>query len=187
MESSGQKRRFPPPWTVERSSKDAFVIKDAAGITVAWVYCRDHLHRYQFDDYWTHLTSDEARRIAKGIARLPEFMKAEPAFPVRGVTRIGRWRSSHPYHVALQEAYVQENYDEIVACCRYNRVPFDSTGEKIQRGFVRWGVYEFVYQFDAIRFWDKFSGKWIVGDELIEVEAPRDLKRMQSLKHKGAI
>lgn len=100
--------------------------------------------------------------------------------------RIGRWRSSHPYHVALQEAYVQENYDEIVACCRYNRVPFDSTGEKIHRRFVRWGVYEFAFQFDAIRFWDKFKGKWIVGDEFIEAEAVR-FAPMQSLKHRGAI
>lgn len=38
MESSEPKRRFPPPWRVERSSKDAFRIKDANGITVAWVY-----------------------------------------------------------------------------------------------------------------------------------------------------
>ncbi len=101
--------------------------------------------------------------------------------------QIGRWKSSHPYHVALQEAYVQENYDEIRACCRYNKVPFDATGEKIERGFVRWAVYEFAFQFDAIRFWAKFGGKWIVGDKLIEPIAPDNLKPMQSLKHKGAI
>ncbi|MEG3804963.1 hypothetical protein DBT46_003855, partial [Aerococcus mictus] len=168
-------------------TQHGYVVKDATGIVLASVYCRDDLHAAQFDDYWKHLTSDEARRIAKAIARLPEFLKAEPAFPARRVKRIGRWRSSHPYHVALQEPYVQENYDEIAACCRYNRVPFDATGEKIERGLVCWGVYEFAFQFDAIRFWDKFSGKWIVADDFIEVEAPRDLKRMQSLRHKGAL
>lgn len=186
MESSEQKRRFPPPWRAE-PTEHGYVVKDANGVTLACAYSRDDYHKNGWSFAHQHLTSDEARRIAKGIARLPEFMKAEPAFPAREVTRIGRWRSSHPYHVALQEAYVQENYDEIAACCRYNRVPFDSTGEKIQRGFVRWSVYEFAFQFDAIRFWDKFGGKWIVGDDFIEPEAPRDLKAMQSLRNRGAL
>ena len=186
MESSDQKRRFPPPWKVE-ASKDQYRVTDANGITLACVYSRDDLHASQWGYYQAHLTSDEARRIAKAIARLPEFLKAEPAFPVRGVTRIGRWRSSHPYHVALQNAYVQENYDEIAACCRFNKVPFDPTGEKMDRGLVRWLVYEFAFQFDAIRFWDKFNGKWIVGEDFIEPTPPTEFKPMQSLKHKGAI
>lgn len=186
MVSSDEKRRFPPPWPVERT-QHGYVVKDANGIELAFVFCRDDLHRQQWADYTKHLTSDEARRIATGIARLPEFLKAEPAFPARRVKQIARWRSSHPYHVALQEAYVQENYDEILACCRYNKVPFDATGEKMERGLVRWGVYEFAFQFDAIRFWDKFNGKWIVGEDFIEAEAPQDFKRMQSLKRNGAI
>lgn len=163
MESREPKRRFPPPWKVE-ASKDQYRVTDANGVTLACIYSRDDLHASQWGYYQAHLTSDEARRIATAIARLPEFLKAEPAFPARGVTRIGRWRSSHPYHMALQEAYVQENYDEILACCRYNKVPFD-----------------------AIRFWDKFKGKWIVGDDFIEPEQLSDLPRMKSLKHKGAI
>jgi hypothetical protein len=53
--------------------------------------------------------------------------------------------------------------------------------------FVRWNVYELAYQFDAIRFWDKFNGKWIVGDDFIEPTPPTEFKPMQSLKHKSAI
>ena len=77
MESSGQKRRFPPPWPVERT-QHGYVVKDANGVALASIYCRDDMHAAQFDDYWKHLTSDKARRIAKAIARLPEFLKAEP-------------------------------------------------------------------------------------------------------------
>lgn len=188
MSQEEQKRRFPPPWGVEET-KGQYRVKDANGITLACIYSRDDLHAAQWDYYKAHLTSDEARRIAKAIARLPDFLRTYPEFERRRVERVGRyWKSSHPYHVALQNAYVQENYDEIVACCRYNNVPFDTTGEKLDRGNIRWCVYEFARQFDAIRFWDKFNGKWLVGDEFICPERPNELpQKMKSLKHKGAI
>ena len=162
-------------------------MKDANGLTLAWAYSRDDFHRNDWSFAYQHLTSDEARRIAKAIARIPDFLRTYDGFQTRGLTRIGRWRSSHPYHVALQNSYVQENYDELVACCRFNSVPFDATGEKLERGFVRWIVYEFERQVDAIRFWDKFDGRWLVKDEFIFPERPGDLPRMKSLKHKGAI
>jgi hypothetical protein len=186
MESRDEKRRFPPPWPVERT-QHGYVVKDANGVVLASIYCRDDLHAAQFDDYRKHLTSDEARRIAKAIARIPDFLQVHPEFVERRVKRIGRWRASHPYHVALQNSYVQENYDAIAACCRYNNVPFDATGEKIERGYIRWCVYEFERQFDAIRFWDKFEGRWIESDEFIFPARPVDLPRMKSLRYKGSI
>lgn len=187
MESRDQKRRFPPPWPVERT-QHGYVVKDANGVVLASIYCRDDMHAAQFDNYMQHLTSDEARRIAKAIARLPDFLRQYPGFEKRQVQWVGRyWKSSHPYHVALQNSYVQENYDEIVACCRYNSVPFDATGERIERGHIRWCVYEFERQFDAIRFWDKFEGKWVVADDFVFPEQPSDLPKMKSLKRKGAI
>lgn len=185
MKSSEPKRRFPPPWTVERTG-GGYVAKDANGVTLAHVYCPHEGNAEIWDS--KHLTSDEARRIAKAIARLPEFLRTHPDFVQRRLERRGRyWKATHPYHVALQDAYVQENYDEIVACCRYNNVPFDATGEKLERGMVRWLTYEFARQFDAIRFWDKFEGKWMLNDEFIFPECPKDLPKMKSLKHKGAI
>jgi hypothetical protein len=72
--SSEEKRRFPAPWTVVKASDDCHVVKDAKGITVAWVYSRDDLHRIKWSYAYGHLTSDEARRIANAIARLPELM-----------------------------------------------------------------------------------------------------------------
>jgi hypothetical protein len=180
-------RRFPAPWSVKEDN-DRFTIKDANGFTVVWVCHREDLHSWDYQYANNYLSRDEARRIAKAISRLPEFLKAQPEFPARRVNGAGRyWRSSHPYHVALQECYVQENYDAIDECCRFNKVPFDPTGEKLNIGLVRWIVYEFAYPFDAIRFWHKFNGRWMLGDEFIAPTPPRDFRPMQSLKHKGAL
>jgi hypothetical protein len=62
-------RRFPPPWTVEQMP-GGFCVVDAAGQRLACVYARDDLVAYQAKG----LTWDEARRIAAGIARLPELL-----------------------------------------------------------------------------------------------------------------
>ena len=75
MPSSPPLRRFPPPWRVERASEDAYVVRDANGVAVAWVYCRDDLHKYQWHNYWERLTSDEARQIASAVARIPELLR----------------------------------------------------------------------------------------------------------------
>jgi hypothetical protein len=68
MESSDQKRRFPPPWRVQTVGEDCLHVVDANGIVLAVVFCRDDLQKWSFGH--KHLTSDEARRIANAIARL---------------------------------------------------------------------------------------------------------------------
>jgi hypothetical protein len=131
MESTGPNRRFPPPWSVEKT-EHGYVVQDSNGITLAHIYCRDDLHKSQWRDYQQHLTSDEARRIAKAIARIPEFMIRAPGFYSRqGGDK--RWKPSRPYHVALQDWLVREQWDRISALCAYNGVPIDPTGERINR------------------------------------------------------
>ena len=69
MEST---RRFKPPWTLIRENSECYVVQDANGVTVAWLFCRDDSQRYSVGA--SKLTSEEARRIGKAISRIPEFM-----------------------------------------------------------------------------------------------------------------
>jgi hypothetical protein len=63
-------RRFPPPWKAENVS-GGFVVRDANGQALAYVYSRatetDALQAKV-------LTDDEARRVAINIARPPELL-----------------------------------------------------------------------------------------------------------------
>jgi len=70
---TGQPRRFPPPWTVEET-QPCFIVRDGKGQALAFVYFEDEPGRRAAASL---LTRDEARRIAAGIARLPELLRAE--------------------------------------------------------------------------------------------------------------
>jgi hypothetical protein len=63
-------RRFPPPWTVEKIP-GGFVVKDASGQSLAYVYARENEHDARIAKV---LTMDEARRIASNIAKLPALL-----------------------------------------------------------------------------------------------------------------
>jgi hypothetical protein len=178
MESSSQNRRFPPPWRVEQAGADCFEIRDANGFRLASVHCRDDLQKWPFGH--SHLTSDEARRIAAAIARLPELLMQRRGFYPRGSG--DRLKPSRPYHVALEDSYVRAHWDEINALCKLNSIPFNATGDKIRDGGL-WCVYEFTWQMDAILFWDRFEGRWLRGTEFHYPERPKDLPSMMPLKN----
>jgi hypothetical protein len=134
------------------------------------VHCRDDLQQWSFAS--GHLTSDEARRIANAIARIPEFMGQRRDFHPRGEGL--RWKPGRPYHVALEDGYVRAHWDAINAICQLNSIPFNATGEKIQHDGC-WCVYEFTWQLDAILFWSRFQGRWLRGSEFHYPDRPRDL------------
>ena len=63
-------RRFPPPWTAEEIA-GGYVVRDANGQSLAYVYARES----ERDASTDMLTKDEARRIARNIAKLPQLLK----------------------------------------------------------------------------------------------------------------
>jgi hypothetical protein len=163
-------RRFPPPWRVEQS-EDACRVYDANGILLAVVLCRDDLQRWSFGH--AYLSSDEARRIAKAIARLPEFLLPRQGFCERGGGH-ARWKKARPYNVALEDGYIRKHWAAIEMICKLNGLPFNATGEKIQDGGL-WCVYEFEWQLDAVLFWARFEGRWLRGTEFVYPERPQEL------------
>jgi hypothetical protein len=64
-------RRFPPPWTAEESA-GGYVVRDANGQSLAYVYSRDNANDAATAKV---LTKDEARRIARNIAKLPQLLR----------------------------------------------------------------------------------------------------------------
>jgi hypothetical protein len=80
MESTGKTSTFPPPWRVEQAGVDCYEVRDANGFKLATVHCRDDLQKWSFGH--GHLTSDEARRIAKAIARLSSLSSPSSLRPL---------------------------------------------------------------------------------------------------------
>jgi hypothetical protein len=60
-------RRFPPPWSIEERS-ESFIVKDATGQRVAYVYFEDEPQRQRST---RRVSRDEAFLLAVNIAKLP--------------------------------------------------------------------------------------------------------------------
>src|SRR6516225_4776739 len=61
-----ERRRFPPPWSIEELNDACFVVRDHDGQQLAYVHFEDEPGRRSAAKL---LTKDEARRIAANIAK----------------------------------------------------------------------------------------------------------------------
>jgi hypothetical protein len=64
-------RRFPAPWTYDEANDACFIVRDGNQFPVAYVYFESEPGRRAAASL---MTKDEARRIAAGIASLPELL-----------------------------------------------------------------------------------------------------------------
>ena len=65
-------RRFSPPWTVEEYRGISYIVRDANNFPVAYVYFELEPGRRAAANLMTKV---EARKIAAGIAKLPELLQ----------------------------------------------------------------------------------------------------------------
>jgi hypothetical protein len=63
-------RNFPPPWSVEELDS-CFVVKDANGQALAYMYFEKETHRRFRREL---LTRDDAQRVAMVFAKLPQLL-----------------------------------------------------------------------------------------------------------------
>jgi hypothetical protein len=68
-------RRFPPPWSIEER-QESFIVKDATGQQLAYIYFEDEPQRQMS---MKRLSRDEAFLLAVNIAKLPSV----PQLPLR--------------------------------------------------------------------------------------------------------
>jgi hypothetical protein len=66
-----RRRRFSPPWTAEEYRGICYIMRDANNFAVAYVYFESEPGRRAAAQF---MTKDEARKIAAGIAKLPELL-----------------------------------------------------------------------------------------------------------------
>jgi hypothetical protein len=65
-------RRFPAPWTFDEANNACFIVRDANRYPVAFVYFENEPGSRAAANL---MTKDEARKIAAGIAKLPDLLK----------------------------------------------------------------------------------------------------------------
>jgi hypothetical protein len=63
-------RRFPPHWRADKTA-GGYVVRDANGQALVWIYSRDSEAEAMQAKV---LTKHEARQIAVNVARLPELL-----------------------------------------------------------------------------------------------------------------
>jgi hypothetical protein len=66
-------RRFPAPWTVEEYRGISYIVRDANKFPVAYAYFESEPGRRAAANL---MTKDEARKVAAGIAKLPDLSGA---------------------------------------------------------------------------------------------------------------
>lgn len=71
MNDRGPVPAFAKPWKLEERG-ESFVVEDAAGVTLAYIYFEDEPTRRSFAK---RLSKNDARKMAQQILRLPQLVR----------------------------------------------------------------------------------------------------------------
>jgi Glutaminase len=103
-------RRFPPPWSIEER-QESFIVKDANGQQLAYLYFEDEPQRQMS---MKRLSRDEAFLIAVNIAKLPSV----PRQILKDIPRPPN-SASRPLHRFLIDCHTQFRDDNSGAVADY--------------------------------------------------------------------
>ncbi len=68
------RRRFPPPWSIEEHNEACFIVRDGTGQALGYFYFEEEPGRRSAAKL---LTRDKARRIAANVAKLPKLLRKD--------------------------------------------------------------------------------------------------------------
>jgi hypothetical protein len=69
------RRRFPPPWTAEEANNACFIVKDANGFAVSYVYSGTAHWRKQSQAAWRGERA-EKRRVKRGDGPINRYQRS---------------------------------------------------------------------------------------------------------------
>jgi hypothetical protein len=109
-------RRFPPPWTVEEANNACFIVKDANGFAVSYVYSGTAHCRKQSQAAWRGERAEKATRKARrwadqslsalNRAGAPNlFLKQKHAVKQRLGRRRAAWYVNIDWHNTIATTY----------------------------------------------------------------------------------
>jgi hypothetical protein len=67
------RRRYPPPWRIEER-RESYIVMDAIGKPLAYVYFEDNPQRQMITE---RISKDDAWQLARAITRIPALLQRD--------------------------------------------------------------------------------------------------------------